>query len=971
MKSRIRWLFHEDQLRLIKTKSRKNQLYFAVQLKYYETHLTFCEDIASVSTHTLSKISKKLGISSKIQHLSPKTSVTYRQEIRSYFQSHKINTREQTLLTDWLLKEVFPHESLNMDQLREKTLLFMKAQKIEKISDSALEKLLRSMRYQYEEDLFKNISINLDFQTKAYLDGLLLFTPQKLSRIAWLHRWPGGLSLETIQREAEKLESLELLVLPTFLNSIPQKEILRHYRNICTKYPSAIKQMPETHRYALLAIFAFVKQRQITDNLVELLIRLVKKCLTSGERKLRKDLSQVVEIKNGCSKRVLLNTLITTILNHENEIIKDAIYPVVPKEHLLGEQNGEGKKSASYEGLLYDRVRRSYIHHYRRMLAPVLELLDFHANNINDQPIIEALQLMRNYLKDQKQFYPSAENIPLNGAVKKSHIEFILEDSDGNERINRVNYELFVLINLRDKLRVKEVWVSNGYQYRNPEEDLPQDFEDKRPYYYGLLNKNQDAKYFLRRVKKDLKKQLSSLNSNLPKNRMVQILRKPFGHIKVSPLKEQSPPLQLENIKKEVFKRWPNISLLDILKETDLFVNFIESFVPSGPKEGLNKDTLRERLLLVILGYGTNTGLKSMSSGNGNATYQELLHVKLRYLDPDNLKSAIRMVVNQLLQVRMPEIWESCTTAVASDSTHFKASDQNLMSQWHPRYHRTGVMIYWHVDTNSICIYSQIKSCTSSEVASMIEGVLRHSTDMDVQKNYVDSHGASEVGFAFSYMLDFELLPRFKNICSQKLYVCDKEDMDQYSHIRSIVSRAINWKFIEDQYDQIIKYAVALKLGIANAEAIMKRFTRNNLQHPVYKALSELGKAIKTIFLCRYLMSEPLRREIHEGLNIVESWNGMNDFIFYGKTGAFRSNRPEDLELSMLCLHLLQLSMVYINTIMLQQVIQESNWLSRMSMEDKRAITPLLSEHINPYGLFILNLKERLPLNHPSIKSAA
>ena len=195
--------------------------------------------------------------------------------------------------------------------------------------------------------------------------------------------------------------------------------------------------------------------------------------------------------------------------------------------------------------------------------------------------------------------------------------------------------------------------------------------------------------------------------------------------------------------------------------------------------------------------------------------------------------------------------------------------------------------------------------------------------------------------------------------------------MEQYSHIRSIVSRAINWKIIEDQYDQIIKYAVALKLGIANAEAIMKRFTRNNLQHPVYKALSELGKAIKTIFLCRYLMSEPLRREIHEGLNVVESWNGMNDFIFYGKTGMFRSNRPEDLELSMLCLHLLQLSMVYINTIMLQQVIQESNWLSKMSIEDKRAITPLLSEHINPYGLFILNMNERLQLHHPLIKRAA
>ena len=31
----------------------------------------------------------------------------------------------------------------------------------------------------------------------------------------------------------------------------------------------------------------------------------------------------------------------------------------------------------------------------------------------------------------------------------------------------------------------------------------------------------------------------------------------------------------------------------------------------------------------------------------------------------------------------------------------------------------------------------------------MIEGVLRHCTEMSVEKHYVDSHGQSEVAFAF------------------------------------------------------------------------------------------------------------------------------------------------------------------------------------------------------------------------------
>src|SRR5688500_8061700 len=255
MKSRIRWTFLADQIRLIRTKSRKNQLYFAVQLKHYETHLKFCGEPSSISSHTLSKIAKMLNLPSRIRHLSPKTSASYRQEIREYYQSHKVNEQDEALLVTWLITEILPKESPHIDQLKEKALLFMTSQKIEKMSDFSLERLIKRGRHQYEERLFENISSNLDDKTKAYLDGLLLLTPQKVTRLAWVHRWPGGLSLKTIQKEAEKLRFLKLLALPLCLNKIPQKEILRHYRNICTKYPSAIKKMPETHRYALLAIF--------------------------------------------------------------------------------------------------------------------------------------------------------------------------------------------------------------------------------------------------------------------------------------------------------------------------------------------------------------------------------------------------------------------------------------------------------------------------------------------------------------------------------------------------------------------------------------------------------------------------------------------------------------------------------------------------------------------------------------------
>jgi TnpA family transposase len=966
---------HETERDLLANKTGATRLGFAVLLKYFQQEARFPASKHDVPKLVIAHIARQLGLSPVLYlqyDWQGRTIKYHRAQIREFCGFREATTQDAHDLSAWLCQRVLPYGQ-TVDHLQAALFQELRTRKVEPPTPDRVDRLIRSAIHTYEEQFCTAVLQQLSAESRERLDAFLASQPredetedQATQGRAILHELKadaGRVGLESVLEEISKLQRLVQVGLPDELfRHVSPKLLLSYRQRAAMEEPYELRRHPDALRMTLLAAFCWLRRQEITDTLVDLLIQIVHRIGVRAERRVAQALLE--EVRHVSGKTTLLLQIAEAALEHPDGIVKEVVFPIASEQTLKDLVKELKASGPAYRKSVYTFMRISYRTHYRRMVPRILSMLEFRSNNEAHRPVIQALSLLKRYAEGTQRYYPVEEEVPLDGVVRPGWRDLVVEkDKEGEERVNRINYEISVLQALREKLRCKEIWVVGANRYRNPDEDLPADFDMQREAYYQALHLPTKADAFVTALQEQMRKALSAFDASLPKNAYVKILPKGNGWISLSPLEAQREPTNLFRLKAEIVRRWPMTSLLDILKETDLRVGFTDHFKSATAYENLDFAVLQKRLLLCLYGLGTNTGIKRISAGDHGEQHKDLQYVRHRFIQKDHLRNAIAQVANGIFQIRLPHIWGEGTTACASDSKKFGSWDQNLMTEWHIRYGGKGVMIYWHVERHAVCIYSQLKTCSSSEVAAMIEGLLRHCTDAEIEKNYVDTHGQSEIAFAFCHLLGFQLLPRLKGIHAQKLYRPETGQPDAYPNLQAVLTRPINWELIRQQYDEMVKYATALRLGTAETEAILRRFTRTNVKHPTYLALAELGKAVKTIFLCQYLGSEALRREIQEGLNMVENWNSANGFIFYGKGGEVATNRLEDQELSVLALHLVQICLVYVNTLMIQRVLSEKSWLNRMTAEDLRGLTPLIYAHVNPYGTFQLDMNARLVLD--------
>ncbi|GAA3618128.1 hypothetical protein GCM10022419_124580 [Nonomuraea rosea] len=383
-------------------------------------------------------------------------------------------------------------------------------------------------------------------------------------------------------------------------------------------YPSDFEAAPAPIRITLLAALCHVRQAEITDGLVELLVQLVHKISVRAEKKVEGELN--AEFRRVHGKSGILVKLATAALGLPEEIVRKALYPVVGKrtlEDIIAEAKANEKE---FNTRVRTKLRGSYSHHYRRGLPKLLRAVTFGCSNDTFRPVMDALDLLERYADSDEDFYAASEVVPLEHVVPEDWKEAVVDPDTW--LVERIPYELCVLVALRKAIRRREILVEGGNTWRNPDHDLPVDFEDNRDVHYEARAKPRDPADFIADLKKRHVAALDRLNKGVKKHAT--------GGVRITKKKG-------------------------------------EAWISVPP-------------------VGTNMGIRRVADGTAAVAGMEadtevaLRRTRRMFVNRDNLRAAIRTVVNKTLEARDISRWGP-GTACASDSRKFGSWSANFITE--------------------------------------------------------------------------------------------------------------------------------------------------------------------------------------------------------------------------------------------------------------------------------------------------
>lgn len=358
----------------------------------------------------------------------------------------------------------------------------------------------------------------------------------------------------------------------------------------------------------------------------------------------------------------------------------------------------------------------------------------------------------------------------------------------------------------------------------------------------------------------------------------------------------------------------------------------------------------------MLIAQSCNIGLKPVSRADIPAlTRNRLAWIQQNYLRSETLIRANARLVDAQTHIPLAQTWGGGEVASA-DGLRFVVPVQTLNSGPNSKYfgRGRGITYYNFTSDQFTGFHGLVVPGTLRDSLVVLVGLLEQQTSLEPKEIMTDTSGYSDVIFGLFWLLGYQFSPRLADVGEARFWRLDS--LANYGVLNGIARQRVNIAFIENYWDDILRVAGSLKLGMVSATDIIRTLYRSDKPSVLGRAIGELGRIAKTLYLLNYVDDEAYHRRILTQLNRGEGRHGLARVIFHGQKGELRQRYREGQEDQLSALGLVVNALVLWNTYYIDAALTLIGTQQSMNQEDVARLSPLGHSHINMLGRYHFSL---------------
>jgi len=430
-------------------------------------------------------------------------------------------------------------------------------------------------------------------------------------------------------------------------------------------------------------------------------------------------------------------------------------------------------------------------------------------------------------------------------------------------------------------------------------------------------------------------------------------------------------PPSLVSLRRQVAALIPRADLPEILLEIHHRTGFADAFTHISEAEARVAD-LPVSVCAVLLAEACNIGLEPLVRRDVPAlTRDRLSWVQQNYIRLETLVQANARLVKEQTLISLAQEWGGGEVASA-DGLRFVVPVRTINAGPNPKYFRTsqGITYYNFTSDQFAGFHGIVIPGTLRDSIFILAGLLEQQTELNPIEIMSDTAGVSDLVFGLFWLLGYLFSPRLADIGEARFWRMDPSA--DYGALNSLSRNRINTGLIVRNWDDVLRVACSLKLGTVSASELTRSLLRSKRPSTLTRAISELGRIPKTIFLLSYIDDENYRRRILTQINKGEGRHKLARTTFHGQRGEVRKRYREGQEDQLGALGLVVNVIVLWNTIYMEASLNHLRSQGiEVKSEDMARLSPLGHERINFLGRYSFTLPEVIadgqlrPLNDP------